>query len=43
MAHVLVNLPQMTISALRHDLEAGGEPRIIETVRGVGQVMREDR
>lgn len=35
------NVLQMTISALREALEEGGEPRIIQTVRGVGYVMRE--
>jgi two-component system, OmpR family, response regulator MprA len=31
------------VSYLRRKLEAGGEPRLVHTVRGVGYVLREDR
>jgi two-component system response regulator MprA len=31
------------ISYLRGKLEAGGEPRVIQTVRGLGYVLRDDR
>jgi two-component system response regulator PrrA len=31
------------ISYLRRKLEAGGYPRILHTVRGVGFVLRDDR
>jgi two-component system response regulator MprA len=31
------------MSHLRHKTEAGGEPRLLHTVRGVGYVLREPR
>ncbi|MGI9253361.1 MAG: response regulator transcription factor [Thermomicrobiales bacterium] len=35
------NVLEVFISTLRRDLELGGEPRLIQTVRGVGYVLRE--
>lgn len=35
------NVLDVYIRYLRQKLEAGGEPRLIYTVRGVGYVMRE--
>ncbi|HZH05619.1 MAG TPA: response regulator transcription factor, partial [Lautropia sp.] len=35
------NVLEVFISTLRRALEAGGEPRLIQTVRGVGYVLRE--
>ncbi len=37
------NSLDMFISHLRRKLEAGGEPRLIQTVRGVGFMLREER
>lgn len=37
------NVLEVTISNLRSKLEAGGRPRAIHTVRGVGYVVREPR
>ena len=34
------NVLEVTIANLRRTLEAGGEPRLIQTVRGVGYVLR---
>ena len=34
------NVVDVFVSYLRRKLEAGGEPRIIQTVRGVGFVLR---
>jgi len=34
------NLAEVYIRYLRHKLEAGAEPRLIQTVRGVGYVLR---
>jgi two-component system response regulator MprA len=31
------------VGALRRKLEAGGEPRLIQTVRGIGYVLREEQ
>jgi len=36
------NLLEVYIRYLRRKLEAGGEPRLIHTLRGVGYVLRED-
>lgn len=36
------NVIDVHIRALRDKLEAGGEPRLIQTVRGVGYALRED-
>lgn len=35
------NVIQVSLAHLRKKLEAGGEPRLIRTVRGVGYVLRE--
>ena len=35
------NVVDVFVSYLRRKLEAGGEPRMIQTVRGVGFVLRE--
>jgi two-component system response regulator MprA len=35
------NVLDVYIGYLRHKLEAGGEPRLIHTVRGIGYVLRE--
>lgn len=35
------NVLEVTVGRLRKKLEAGGEPRLIHTVRGVGYVLRE--
>jgi two-component system response regulator MprA len=35
------NLVHVTLRRLRQELEAGGEPRLIQTVRGGGYVLRE--
>ena len=35
------NSLEVYIGYLRRKLEAGGEPRLIQTVRGVGYVLRE--
>lgn len=40
--HRLTNVIDVFINHLRRKLEAGGEPRIIHAVRGVGYVMRVD-
>lgn len=37
------NVLVVVVGSLRRELEAGGEPRIIQTVRGVGYVLRRDR
>ena len=36
------NVLDVYIGYLRTKTEAGGEPRLIQTVRGVGYVLRED-
>ncbi len=36
------NVLEVYIGYLRRKMEAGGEPRLIHTVRGVGYVLRED-
>ncbi len=36
------NVLEVYIGYLRKKTEAGGEPRLIQTVRGVGYVLRED-
>ena len=36
------NVLEVYIGYLRKKSEAGGEPRLIQTVRGVGYVLRED-
>jgi two-component system response regulator MprA len=36
------NVLEVYVSYLRAKTEAGGEPRLIQTVRGVGYVLRED-
>lgn len=36
------NVLETYVKQLRQKLEAGGEPRLIHTVRGVGYVLRED-
>ena len=36
------NALEVHVSRIRQKLEAGGEPRLIHTVRGVGYVLRED-
>jgi two-component system response regulator MprA len=33
----------VTVSTVRKALEEGGEPRLIQTVRGVGYVLRAPR
>ena len=35
------NSLEVYVGYLRRKLEAGGEPRLIQTVRGVGYVLRE--
>jgi two-component system response regulator MprA len=35
------NVLEVYIGYLRNKLEAGGEPRLIHTVRGAGYVLRE--
>jgi len=35
------NVLEVYVAYLRHKLEAGGEPRLIQTVRGVGYVLKE--
>ncbi len=35
------NVLEVYISYLRQKTEAGGEPRLVQTVRGVGYTMRE--
>ncbi len=35
------NVLEVTIGAVRRELEAAGEPRLIQTVRGVGYVIRQ--
>ena len=37
------NVLEVYVSQLRQKLEAGGEPRLIHTLRGAGYVLREDR
>ena len=37
------NVLEVFIASLRRHLESGGEPRLIQTVRGVGYVLRADR
>jgi two-component system response regulator MprA len=37
------NVLAVVVGSLRRELEAGDEPRIIQTVRGVGYVLRPDR
>jgi two-component system response regulator MprA len=34
------NVLAVTVSTVRKALEEGGEPRLIQTVRGVGYVLR---
>ncbi len=36
------NVLEVYIGYLRRKTEAAGEPRLIQTIRGVGYVMRED-
>ena len=36
------NVVDVYVGYLRRELEAGGEPRLLHTVRGVGYVLRED-
>ncbi len=40
---VTLNAVDVYVGYLRQKLEAGGEPRLIQTVRGVGYVLREER
>jgi len=35
------NVVDVYVGYLRRALEAGGEPRLLQTVRGVGYVLRE--
>ena len=35
------NVVDVYVGYLRQRLEAGGEPRLIQTVRGVGYILRE--
>ena len=42
-AAVTSNAVDVYVGYLRHKLEAGGEPRLLHTVRGVGYVLRADR
>lgn len=35
------NVVEVYVKQLRHKLEAAGEPRLIQTIRGVGYVLRE--
>ena len=37
------NTVEVFISYLRRKIEAGGEPRLIHTVRGAGYLIREPR
>ncbi|MEW8959741.1 MAG: winged helix-turn-helix domain-containing protein, partial [Moorella sp. (in: firmicutes)] len=37
------NVLEVYIGYLRSKLEAGGEPRLIHTVRGVGYVLKEQK
>jgi two-component system response regulator MprA len=37
------NVIEVTVGQLRQKLEAGGEPRVIQTVRPVGYILRLDR
>jgi two-component system, OmpR family, response regulator MprA len=37
------NVLAVTVSTVRKALEEGGEPRLIQTVRGVGYVLRQPR
>jgi DNA-binding response OmpR family regulator len=34
------NVVDVHVANLRHKMEAGGRPRLIQTVRGVGYVLR---
>ena len=34
------NIVEVYVAALRRKIEASGEPRLIQTVRGVGYVLR---
>ena len=36
------NVLEVYVGYLRKKMEAGGEPRLIQTVRGVGYVLREE-
>src|SRR5262249_57219178 len=36
------NILEVYVGYLRTKIEAGGEPRLLQTVRGVGYVLRED-
>lgn len=36
------NVVEVFAKNLRQKLEAGGEPRLIQTVRGTGYVLREE-
>jgi len=40
---VTLNAVDVYVGYLRQKLEAGGEPRLIQTVRGVGYVLRDER
>ena len=37
------NVLGVYMSYLRRKTEAGGEPRLLHTVRGVGYILRDDR
>jgi DNA-binding response OmpR family regulator len=36
------NIIEVYVRYLRQKLESGGEPRLIQTVRGVGYILREE-
>ena len=38
----LLNTIEVFVSNLRRKLEEGGEPRLLQTVRGVGYALREE-
>jgi two-component system response regulator MprA len=40
--HEMSNSLNVCVGNLRRKIEAGGEPRLIHTVRGVGYVLRQD-
>jgi len=40
---VTPNAVDVYVGYLRQKLEAGGEPRLIQTVRGMGYVLRAER
>ena len=37
-----VNVVEVYVKQLRQKLEAGGEPRLIHTIRGTGYVLRQE-